>query len=69
MIPIVWFPVIIYMLFTASPAVDNFNLGMDQFSKKIPLYSDLRNIKIFSESKMIRKSKIFCSWNFLVDIY
>ena len=35
MIPIVWFPVIIYMLFTASAAVDNFNLGMDQFSKLI----------------------------------
>ena len=31
MIPIVWFPVIIYMLFTASAAVDNFNLGMDRF--------------------------------------
>lgn len=26
MIPIVWFPIIIYMLFTASVAVDNFNL-------------------------------------------
>ena len=34
MIPIVWFPIIIYMLFTASAAVDNFNLGMDQFSSK-----------------------------------
>ena len=28
MIPIVWFPIVIYMLFTASAAVDNFNLGM-----------------------------------------
>ena len=28
MIPIVWFPIVIYMLFTASAAVDNFNLGL-----------------------------------------
>ena len=66
MIPIVWFPIIIYMLFTASAAVDNFNLGMDQLSKKKSRYIQ---ILIFSESKMIRKSKIFCSWNILVDIY
>ena len=41
MIPIVWFPVIIYMLFTASAAVDNFNLGMDQFSKLILIHSQI----------------------------
>ena len=41
MIPIVWFPVIIYMLFTASAAVDNFNLGMDQFSTIILIHSQI----------------------------
>ena len=41
MIPIVWFPVIIYMLFTASAAVDNFNLGMYQFSTIILIHSQI----------------------------
>ena len=55
MIPIVWFPIIIYMLFTASAAVDNFNLGMDQFSKN-PVLLKISKIVFFFEQKMIQKS-------------
>ena len=61
MIPIVWFPVIIYMLFTASAAVDNFNLGMDQFSNhhSDPLANRISNKWIKLSRKWSIKVKFF----------